>query len=48
MLGWGHWTGTTVLFRPEVRFERSYTVPAYDNGTKKNQFMVAGDVIYFF
>jgi hypothetical protein len=31
-----------------VRFERSYTVPAYDNGTKKNQFMVAGDVIYFF
>jgi hypothetical protein len=48
MLGWGHWIGTTVLFRPELRFERSYTVPAYDNGTKKNQFMVAADVIYFF
>jgi hypothetical protein len=47
-LGWGHWIGTTVLFRPEVRFERSYTVPAYDNGTKKNQLMLAGDVIYFF
>jgi hypothetical protein len=48
LLGWGHWIGTTVLFRPELRFERSYTVPAYDNGTKKNQFMVAGDLIYFF
>ena len=48
LLGWGHWVGTTVLFRPELRFERSYDVPAYDNGTKKNQLMLAGDVIYFF
>lgn len=47
-IGWGHWVGTTVLFRPELRFERSYDVPAYDNGTRKNQFMLAGDVIYFF
>jgi hypothetical protein len=48
LIGWGHWVGTTVLFRPELRFERSYDVPAYDNGTKKNQLMLAGDVIYFF
>ena len=48
LIGWGHWVGTTVLLRPELRFERSYDVPAYDNGTKKNQFMLAGDVIYFF
>jgi hypothetical protein len=48
LIGWGHWIGTTVLLRPELRFERSYDVPAYDNGTKKNQFMFAGDVIYFF
>ena len=48
LVGWGHWIGTTVLLRPELRFERSYTVPAYDNGTKKNQFMLAGDVVYFF
>jgi hypothetical protein len=47
-IGWGHWVGTTVLFRPELRYERSYDVAAYDNGTKKNQFMLAGDVIYFF
>jgi hypothetical protein len=48
LIGWGHWIGTTVLFRPELRFERSYDVPAYDEGTKKNQLMLAGDVIYFF
>jgi hypothetical protein len=48
LLGWGHWIGTTILLRPEMRFERAYDVPAYDNGTKKNQFTVAGDIIYFF
>jgi hypothetical protein len=48
LIGWGHWIGTTILFRPELRFERSYNVPAYDNGTKKNQLMLAGDVVYFF
>src|SRR5579871_504545 len=48
LIGWGHWMGTTVLFRPELRFERSYDTPAYDNGTKRNQLMLAGDVIYFF
>jgi hypothetical protein len=48
LIGWGHWIGTTVLLRPELRFERSYDVPAYDNGTKKNQLMLAGDIIYFF
>jgi hypothetical protein len=48
LLGWGHWIGTTILMRPELRFEHSYDVPAYDYGTKKTQFMLAGDVIYFF
>jgi hypothetical protein len=48
LVGWGHWIGTTVLFRPELRFERSYDVAAYDDGTKKNQLTLAGDVIYFF
>jgi hypothetical protein len=48
LLGWGHWIGSTVLFRPELRFERSYDRPAYDDQTKKNQFMFAGDLIYFF
>jgi hypothetical protein len=48
LIGWGHWTGTTVLWRPELRFERAYDAPAYDNGTKKNQLTFATDVIFFF
>jgi len=48
LIGCGHWVGTTVLVRPELRFDRSYDVPAYDNGSKKNQLMLAGDIIYFF
>jgi hypothetical protein len=48
LIGWGHWVGTTILFRPELRFERSYSTPAYDNGTKKNQLTLASDVIFFF
>ena len=31
LLGWGHWVGTTILFRPELRFEHSYDLPAYDS-----------------
>ena len=46
--GWGHWVGNTVLFRPELRFERAYDARAYDNGTKHNQFMFACDAIFFF
>jgi hypothetical protein len=37
-----------VLLRPEIRFERAYNNPAYDNGTKKNQFIIAGDMIFFY
>jgi Putative beta-barrel porin-2, OmpL-like. bbp2 len=48
LLGWGHWFGSTVLVRPEIRFERAYDQPAYDAGTKKNQFVLAGDLIYHF
>jgi len=48
LLGLGHWIGTTILLRPELRYERSYDATAYDNGTKKNQFTIAGDIIYFF
>jgi hypothetical protein len=48
LLGWGHWIGTTILLRPELRYERSYDVPAYNNGTKKDQLVFASDVIFFF
>jgi hypothetical protein len=45
---WGHWIGNTVLFRPELRFEHSYDLRAYDSGNKKSQFTFAVDVIYKF
>ncbi len=48
LIGWGHWIGTTVLLRPELRFEHAYDTPVYNNGTKKSQLMLAGDVIFFF
>jgi hypothetical protein len=48
LVSWNHWIGSSIVFRPEIRFERSYLSPAYDNGTKKNQFIVAGDMIWFF
>ena len=48
LIGWGHWIGTTVLIRPELRFERSYDAPAYNGGTKKNQLVFASDVIFHF
>jgi hypothetical protein len=48
LLGWGHWVGTSILFRPEVRYERSYDRPAYDNFTKKNQLTLGADATFFF
>ena len=48
LLGWGHWIGSTILLRPELRYEHAFDAPAYDNGTKKTQFMFASDIIWFF
>lgn len=48
LLSYGHWIGSTVLFRPELRLEHSYNMAAYDLGTKKTQFIVAGDMTYHF
>ena len=48
LLSYGHWIGSTVLFRPEVRLEHSYELAAYDLGTKHTQFVVAGDLTYHF
>jgi hypothetical protein len=42
---WGHWVGNTVILRPELRFDRSFDVAAYNHGTRKNQFQFAMDVI---
>jgi hypothetical protein len=48
LISWNHWIGASLLFRPEVRFERSYDNAAFDNGTKKNQLIFAGDIIVFY
>ena len=48
LISYGHWIGSTVLFRPEIRLEHSYDAKAYDLGTKSTQFVVAGDVTYHF
>jgi Putative beta-barrel porin-2, OmpL-like. bbp2 len=48
LIGWGHWVGTTTLFRPEIRFDHAFDANPYDNGTKHNQFMFACDAIFFF
>jgi hypothetical protein len=45
-LMWGHWIGSTILFRPEIRFDHAYDRPAYDNGTRRNQLTFAIDVIF--
>jgi len=48
LISYGHWIGSTILFRPEIRFEHSYNLAAYDNGTKRSQFIVASDLTYHF
>lgn len=48
MISWNHWIGSTIVFRPEIRYEHSYDTPAFDNGLKKSQLMFAGDMIFFY
>jgi len=47
-ISWNHWIGSTVVFRPELRYEHAYRAAAYDSGLKKTQVMFAADVIWFF
>ena len=47
-LSWNHWIGDVITFRPELRFDHSWTVPAYDGGHARNQLTFAGDVIVHF
>jgi hypothetical protein len=47
-VSWNHWVGSTLLFRPELRYDHAYDAPAYDSGLKKSQLMFAADVIWFY
>lgn len=47
-LSWTHWLGSTVQIRPELRFERSWDRPAYDNAHSRNQLTAATDIVLHF
>ena len=40
--------GSTVMLRPEIRFDHSWDKPGYNNGAARNQFFVGADLIYKF
>jgi hypothetical protein len=40
--------GNTIMIRPEIRFDHSWDLRAYDNGTARNQFFGGMDIIYKF
>ena len=44
-LGFTHWVTPDFQVRPEFRFDHSYDVPAYNNGSKNSQLLAAVDVI---
>ena len=48
MISWNHWIGSTIVFRPELRYDHAYDATPFNNGTKKAQLMFAGDMIVFF
>lgn len=48
MISWNHWIGSTIVFRPELRYDYAYDTPAFNNGTKRGQLMFAGDMIFFY
>jgi hypothetical protein len=47
-LGYVHWLSPSVEVRPEIRFDHSYAAAAYDNGTRRNQFTFASDIVIKF
>jgi hypothetical protein len=47
-ISWNHWIGSTIVFRPELRWEHNFDNPAYDGSTRHSQFMFAADVIWFY
>jgi|HubBroStandDraft_6_1064221.scaffolds.fasta_scaffold94598_2 hypothetical protein len=47
-ISWNHWIGSTIVFRPEVRWEHNFDNVAYDGATKHSQFMFASDIIWFY
>jgi hypothetical protein len=47
-IGLTWWPDKLITIRPELRFDHSYDVPAYNNGRDKSQLAFVTDVIYHF
>jgi hypothetical protein len=47
-VGVTYWFNRIMTFRPEVRFDHAYNLPAYDNGTRRSQVLLAADLIFHF
>jgi hypothetical protein len=47
-LGLNHYFTDWLLFRPEIRYERSYNAKVYDNNTRKEQYTFSADIIFRF
>jgi Putative beta-barrel porin-2, OmpL-like. bbp2 len=47
-ISWNHWIGSTIVMRPELRWEHAFENPAYDGGNRHSQFMFAADLIWFY
>jgi hypothetical protein len=47
-ISWNHWIGSTIVMRPELRWDHAFDNPAYDGGTRHSQFMFAADLIWFY
>jgi hypothetical protein len=47
-IGVTYWPDKLITIRPELRFDHSYDVPAYNNGRDKSQLAFITDVIYHF
>jgi hypothetical protein len=45
---WNHWIGSTLVFRPEVRWEHNFDNRAYDGANRHSQVMFAADMIWFY
>ncbi|MGO8969363.1 MAG: outer membrane beta-barrel protein [Myxococcaceae bacterium] len=46
MISWAHFFGTSIIMRPEIRYEHSFERPAYNNGTAQDQLVTAMDFIF--
>ena len=43
-IGWTHNFSQSFQFRPELGYYRNWNTPTFDNGQKKDMFMVGFDV----